>query len=216
MNRGEEADLPFQRQFPSLQGLTKNIISNRKVQFYPIEKFLQVNIILLTINLYYEHNYQFKIKENDQLFQFQPFKLQKNTVINILTNTIHLVVNNLDKRAWFYIQVTQLQAMLYAANINQVSSWRNNAFENCNKQVKSYHFSLLQKSYHNNIWMAILSLHGKYTQPDDKEIEQDSFASNASSLHNIHFLYKLYEQNNHSIEVSSLCKFQLSFCAILL
>lgn len=35
---------------------------------------------------------------------------------------------------------------------------------------KSYHFSLLQKSYHNNIWMAILSLHGKYTQPDDKEI----------------------------------------------
>ena len=169
MNRGEEADLPFQRQFPSLQGLTKNIISNRKVQFYPIEKFLQVNIILLTINLYYEHNYQFKIKENDQLFQFQPFKLQKNTVINILTNTIHLVVNNLDKRAWFYIQVTQLQAMLYAANINQVSSWRNNAFENCNKQVKSYHFSLLQKSYHNNIWKAILSLHGKYTQPDDKE-----------------------------------------------
>lgn len=99
MNRGEEADLPFQRQFPSLQGLTKNIISNRKVQFYPIEKFLQVNIILLTINLYYEHNYQFKIKENDQLFQFQPFKLQKNTVINILTNTIHLVVNNLVKKA---------------------------------------------------------------------------------------------------------------------
>lgn len=36
-------------------------------------------------------------------------------------------------------------------------------------QQTSYHFSLLQKSYHNNIWKVIPSLHGKYTLPDDKE-----------------------------------------------
>jgi hypothetical protein len=36
-------------------------------------------------------------------------------------------------------------------------------------QQASYRFSLLQKSYHSNIWKVIPSLHGKHTPPDDKE-----------------------------------------------
>jgi hypothetical protein len=43
-----------------------------------------------------------------------------------------------------------------------------------------------------------------------KHIQLDSSASSASNCHNTRFLYKIYEQNNYSIEVSSLRSIQLS------
>lgn len=47
--------------------------------------------------------------------------------------------------------------------------WVNSVGISTSKQ-HSYHFSLLQKAYHNNIWKVIVSLHDKHNPPDDKEI----------------------------------------------
>lgn len=68
----------------------------------------------------------------------------------------------------FKLQMHQQPQIFHLVRLE--SSRRAKPFENYYKHEISYHFSLLQKSYHSSIGKATPSLHGRYTPPNDKEI----------------------------------------------
>lgn len=128
---------------------------------------------------------QFSInnKINVQLLISQPFKLQDETKVrNIYTDGMHLEINNLVRMEWCYTEKSSCwnlkvtDSKKFQDHHGEIRTWR------MQKQVTTYHSSLLQKSYHNNIWKAIPSSHGKHTPPDDKEI--------AASKINKHIKYR--------------------------